>query len=98
MSNDQDTHSEIIALLRENKALAEENQRLLKKMYRNDMIGIWLRIFWYGFLIGLPFALYFYIIQPYFHAFGADYEIFRQGMAEIPGLKGLEHLLPAIGD
>ncbi len=98
MESSKDTHDEILNLLKENKVLAEENQRLLKKMYRNDMIGIWLRVLWYAVLIGLPFALYFYVLEPYFEAFGANIEVFKQGMAEIPGLKGLEQLLPSKGE
>lgn len=93
-----DTHTELLILLRENTELTKQNNILLKKMYRNDMIGIWLRVVWYAVLIGLPFALYFYVLQPYFEAFGSDYDLFRQGIGEIPGLKGLENLLPSIGN
>ena len=92
-----DEHNEILRLLRENTVLVKENNEFLRKMYRNDMIGIWLRVVWYAVLIGMPFALYFYILEPYFNAFGSNYETFRQGMAEIPGLKGLENFLPSIG-
>lgn len=80
-------HDEMLRLIRENNAL-------LKKIHRNEMIGLWLRVVWYAALIGLPFAVYFYFLEPYFDAFGANYDLFRQGMGEIPGLKGLEHLLP----
>ncbi len=90
------TEEEILKLVRENAELVRENNVLLKKLYRNEMIALSLRIVWYGILIGMPFALYFYILEPYFNAFGSNYEVFRQGMAEIPGLKGLEHLLPSI--
>ena len=93
-----DTHEEMLRLLKENNELAKENAVLLKKLYRHSVIGIWIRIVWYAVLIGLPFALYFYVLEPYFHAFGADYEVFRRGMAELPGLKGLEHLLPSLMD
>ncbi len=93
----EDTHSEILDLLKENSSLIHENNALIKKMYRYDMITFWVRIVWYGILIGLPFIMYFYILQPYFEMFGANYELFRQGMAEIPGLKGLENFLPRIG-
>jgi hypothetical protein len=83
-------HEEMIRLLR-------ENNELLKKLHRHNVIGFWVRITWYALLIGLPFAVYFYVLEPYFNAFGANYETFRQGMAEIPGLKGLEHFLPQLG-
>lgn len=92
----EDTHEEMLRLIRENHELITQNNVLLRKMYRNEMITFALRIIWYAILIGLPFAVYFYVLEPYFHAFGANYEVFRLGMAEIPGLKGLENFLPAI--
>jgi len=91
-----DTEEEILRLLKENAELVRENNVLLKKLYRNEMIGLTLRVIWYAVLIGMPFALYFYILEPYFNAFGSNYETFRLGIAEIPGLKGLEHFLPSI--
>lgn len=60
------------------------------------LIGTFLTVLWYALLIGLPFALYFYILEPYFEVFGANYETFRVGISEIPGLKGLEKLLPSM--
>ena len=89
-----DKYDEIIRLLQENTAVVKENNELLKKLYRHSVIGFVLRIVWYTILIGMPFAVYFYLLQPYFEAFGANYETFRQGMAEIPGFKGIENLLP----
>jgi hypothetical protein len=83
-------HSEIKRLLEQNNALIQENQKLLKKLYRNAVWGIWFRLIWYGLLIGLPFALYFYLLEPYFEAFGSSYETFMVGLNELPGLKGIE--------
>ncbi len=87
-----DTHEELLRLTRENNELIKQNHEYLRKMYRNDMIGLTLRVVWYAILIGLPFALYFYVLQPYFDAFGANYDVFMQGMAEIPGLKGFDQI------
>lgn len=94
----EDQHEEILRLTRENNELIKQNHEYLRKMYRNDMIGMTFRIVWYAILIGLPFLVYLYILEPYFHAFGANYETFRAGMAEIPGLKGLEQFMPSIGE
>lgn len=74
--------------------MVRENTRLVKKLYRGMMISTFLTLLWYALLIGLPFALYFYVLGPYFEAFGANYETFRVGLGEIPGLKGMEKLLP----
>ncbi len=82
-------HEEMLRLLR-------ENNEILKKLYRHSVIGLVLRIVWYVILIGMPFAVYFYILEPYFAAFGANYELFRQGIAEIPGLKGIENIIPPL--
>jgi len=97
MPEHEDAHEEILRLTRENSVLIKENHEYLRKMYRNDMIGLTFRIIWYALLIGLPFAVYFYLLEPYFEVFGANYEVFRQGMAEIPGLKGLEKFMPPSG-
>ena len=92
----EDAHAEILRLTRENNELIKENNEYLRKMYRNDMIGLVLRLIWYGLLIGLPFAVYFYLLEPYFDAFGANYEVFRLGISEIPGFKGFLNILPEL--
>lgn len=71
-------------LLTENHALLSENNRLLKKIHRNALIEFGVRICWYVLLIGLPFALYFYMIQPYFTAIGFSFETLLLGMQELP--------------
>jgi hypothetical protein len=82
-------HSELKRLLEETKALEMENNKLLKKLYRYSWVGFTMRLVWYALLIGLPFALYFYILEPYFGLFGSSYEEFRQGVIELPGYKSL---------
>ena len=87
------SHAEMKAMLEKNHRLLEENNHLLKKMHRNAVIGVWLRIVWYVLLIGLPFALYFYVLEPYFAALGSSYEVFSAGMQEIPGWKQFNEAL-----
>lgn len=70
--------------------LLRENNELLKKLYRHNIINYVFRLVWYAVLIGVPFAVYFYFLEPYFRAFGSDYDTFRQGMLELPGLKELQ--------
>lgn len=81
------SHVEMKRLLEKNSELIKENNTLLKKLHRSSLIGIWIRVIWYVLLIGLPFALYFYILEPYFTALGSSYEVFSAGMQEIPGWK-----------
>lgn len=85
---------EIKKLLEENQKLLKENNELLHKLYRNEMIALVFRFVWYGILIGLPFLLYFYVLEPYFAFFGANFETFKVGIGELPGFKGIEKLFP----
>lgn len=87
------TNTEIKMLIERQTALLEENNELLRKMRRAAKIGLWFQIVWYVFLIGLPFALYFYILEPYFEALGSSYEVFSTGMNEIPGWKQFHETL-----
>lgn len=89
-------HAEMLRLIRETSVLTKENNVLLKKIHRHNVINLTFKIVWLAIIIGLPFAVYFYVLGPYFEAFGANYEVFRQGMAEIPGLKGIENVLPLL--
>jgi hypothetical protein len=87
---------EIKELLKQNAELLRENNKILKKIHRNDVIGIWIRIIWYVLLIGLPFALYFYVLEPYFTALGSSYSTFSAGMQEIPGWKQFNEVLTSV--
>lgn len=90
------TESEIAALkeaVEESKELLEENNQMLRSVQRNARLSFWFQVLWYGFLIGMPFALYFYILEPYFSALGSSYETFNAGMQEIPGWKQFHETL-----
>ncbi len=90
------SHIEIHALLKENNTILKENNILLKKIHRNGIIGFWVRVVWYTLLIGLPFALYFYVLEPYFTAMGSSYDVFSAGMQEIPGWKQFTETLETL--
>ncbi len=81
------SHKKMEELMERNSELLEENNHLLKKIHRNGLWAFWIRIVWYIALVGLPFALYFYVLEPYFTALGSSYDVFRAGIQEIPGLK-----------
>ncbi len=82
---ENDSNAELRQLIQQNTRLLQENNRLLRKIHRSGLIEFWVRICWYILLIGLPFALYFYLLEPYFTAMGTSYETFSAGMQEIPG-------------
>jgi len=92
------TNQELKSAIEKNSKLLNENNELLKKIHRNGLWGFWLRIAWYLLLIGIPFVLYFYVVEPYFELMGANYETFKAGLSEIPGLRGLEQLLDKLGE
>ena len=87
MFPEKSEHQVIQDLLVENKRLLGENNELLKKIKRNSAITMWLRIVWFFIIIGLPFILYFYIVEPYFDALGSSFTTFQAGLQEIPGWK-----------
>lgn len=87
MLNEEEHLRAIHRLTLENQKLLSDNNSLLKKMHRASIIGFWFRLLWAIFIIGIPFVLYFYIIEPYFTAMGTSFDEFRSGMQEIPGWK-----------
>jgi hypothetical protein len=89
---------DIRGLLEKNTELLKENNKLLRKIRRNQIWGVWMTFIWYGLLVGLPFALYFYVLEPYFAALGSSYETFYIGMQEIPGFKQFNEALEIYKD
>ncbi|MCA9354315.1 MAG: hypothetical protein KC877_02225 [Candidatus Kaiserbacteria bacterium] len=87
MKPEKDHHQMIHELLLENQRLITENNQLLKKMNRRSIWSFWLKVVWFAVLIGLPFLLYYYIVEPYFTSLGSSFETFQQGLQEIPGWK-----------
>jgi len=94
-SNDTGTHGLLKKEIEANRELLEENNKLLKQIHRNDVWSFWLRIVWFAAIIGLPFALYFYVFEPYFTALGSSYSTFEAGVQEIPGLKQFSEFMQA---
>jgi hypothetical protein len=92
----ENSHDEIKRLIQENTEILKQNNKILRKMYRNDIIGIWVKLIWFILLVGLPFALYFYVLEPYFTAMGSSYEVFSVGMQEIPGLKQFHDFMESV--
>lgn len=73
--------------LKKNRELLEKNNILLRKLHRNAKWAMMIQVLWYIVIIGIPFAFYFFILEPYFTALGSSYETFNAGMQEIPGWK-----------
>ena len=87
MLPDKDTQQQLHELMLENQRLLTENNQLLNKINRRSIWSFWFRLAWMMVLIGIPFVLYFYVIEPYFSALGSSFETFREGLQEVPGWK-----------
>lgn len=89
----QTDNEELKRILNRQNELLEDNNRILHKLHRYELINFWSKIIWFAILIGLPFAVFYFVLEPYFSAFGASYDTFNAGMQEIPGLKSFEEFL-----
>ena len=87
MLPDKNEHEHLNELMLENRRLLTENNQLLKKLNHRSVLSFWIRLVWFLVLIGAPFILYFYVIEPYFTSFGSSSKIFIQGIHEVPGWK-----------
>jgi len=81
----KDEHQIIYDLLEQNRALLEENNRLLKKSLRRSTLSFILRLLLLLLFLGVPFALYVYFIEPYFHSVGESFSSLDQSLSVIPG-------------
>ena len=87
MLPDYDAHEQLRTLMLENQRLLTENNQLMRKLYKRTMVLFWWRIASFLILIGAPFVLYFYVVEPYFDKLGSSFETFQQGLQEVPGWK-----------
>jgi hypothetical protein len=83
----QTEQQQIKQLLMENKQLLSENNHLLTKLYRTQWWAFILKLVWFFMLIGAPFIVYYYIVEPYFTTLGSSFEVFETGLQEVPGWK-----------
>jgi len=87
MLPNKDEHQALQELMLENQRLLSENNQLLKKIHRTSVFNFWFRILTTLILIGAPFVLYYYVVEPYFESMGSSFSTFQQGLQEIPGWK-----------
>jgi len=72
-------------LVLENQRLLTENNQLLKKLYRHSIWSFWVRIVSFLIIVGVPFILYYYVIEPYFTSVQSSLESFQGGLQQVPG-------------
>ncbi|MCB9815339.1 hypothetical protein H6789_02570 [Candidatus Nomurabacteria bacterium] len=87
MVPDKDEHQLLQELLLENQRLLTENNQIIKKLNRRSIWSFWFRVVWFLIIIGAPFLVYFYIIEPYFTSLGSSFATFQTGLQEVPGWK-----------
>lgn len=71
------TDEELDELMQENLRLTKENNKLLKKMRRTELFGMWMRILFFLVIIGVPLVVYRYYVAPYIEDFSQAYQDFR---------------------
>jgi hypothetical protein len=87
MSPDDKKHDELEQLLIENQRLLVENNLLLKKLKWYSAWSFWFKVVWLLIIIGAPFVVYFFMLEPYFQSLGSSFDMFREGLQEVPGWK-----------
>lgn len=86
LSDDQ-----IERLLQENQRLIRENNKMLKKMRRDAVIGHIMKVIWVLILIGVPVMLYYYFLAPYVQQARETYQQIQESAEKV---KGLEEQIP----
>ncbi|MCA9358986.1 hypothetical protein KC926_02145 [Candidatus Kaiserbacteria bacterium] len=87
MLPDKNENQILHELMLENQRLLIENNQLLKTLKRATVWSFWLKVVWFMILIGAPFVVYYYLIEPYFSSLGSSFQTFQSGLQEIPGWK-----------
>ena len=87
MTPDKDENQMLQELMLENQRLLTENNQLLKKIRRSGIWSFWLRVISFLLVIGAPFVVYYFVIEPYFSSLGSSFQTFRDGLQEVPGWK-----------
>ncbi len=90
--------SDLKKAVEKQNVLLEENNKMLHKLRRYQTTTFWLTMIWYALLVGLPFAVYYYIIGPYVQALGFSSGEFSAGIKGIPGYSQFEYFFGLNGE
>jgi hypothetical protein len=82
---EKNEHQILHELMVENQQLLKENNELLKKSLRRSTWAFIIRVILLLLFLGVPFALYYYFIEPYFHSVGESFSSLNQSLSVIPG-------------
>jgi len=98
MNPEQTDREQMKEMMIENKRLLAENNELLHKMYRTAWWSFLFRIAWFFIILGAPFLVYYYLVEPYFTTLGSSFETFETGLQEVPGWKQFYEAMGGEGD
>lgn len=76
--------------LRRHETLLQDNNRLMRKLNRRQNATLVVTMIWYGLLIGLPFAVYYYFVGPYIESWGLSGSDYGASLRELPGYQQFE--------
>lgn len=82
-------------LLRKNFELTKKNNKLLKKLHRAAVIGNIFRLVWFAIVVGIPVAIYYYVILPYYIEVTQAYQNVQNGIGDF---KDVFNKIPLIGE
>jgi len=90
MSSD---YKELKRMIEKQGELLEDNTRTLNKLKRYQTMAFFSSLLWYALLIGLPFAMYYYVLAPVIEAYG-----FHANLRELPGYGQFEAFFGKMGE
>jgi hypothetical protein len=70
-------------MLEENNHLIKENNRLLHKLHRAQLLAFWGRVLFIFIIIGAPFFLYQYFLKDHVQSLFDTYSALQQDVAEL---------------
>jgi len=98
MDPQQTEQQQVKDVLLENKRLLTENNDLLRRMNRMQRWSMIMRVVWFLVFIGAPFLVYYWVLEPYFTTLGSSFEVFQNGLQEIPGWKQFYGAMGGVSD
>ena len=70
-------------LLRENVRIGRDNNRLLRKLWRAQVINFWSRLLFAAILIGAPIYIYRVYLDDYVTQISDTYQAFRENVSGV---------------
>lgn len=68
---------ELKELVKANLELTKENHKLLEKIHRLHVYSFWFKALWFAVIVGLPFVIFYFLLEPYVAALGITSEEFK---------------------